>query len=284
MTLTITTNMASLTAQHSLSNATNSLNKSMERMTTGYKINSAGDDAAGYAVATKFDTKLGATEVAQDNVAMGESLLSTAESTYEVMITHFQRIRDLTEQAANGTYASDSIKAIKAEVTARLDEIDRISKITDYNGIKLMDGSVSATGINLQVGIDSSTNSQLTLEQSLFAAANSSALMGVTKTAFEGYFVAGGTNYGTALDAVDKALDDITERQTKIGANQNRLESAGQALTVQYDNITSSLSTVKDTDVAEESSKYVSAQILQQASATLLATANQAPSIALQLI
>lgn len=283
MALTITTNLSSLLVQKNLTSATKSLNKSIQRMTTGYKINSASDDAAGYAVSQKMKTQLGSISVVQDNCAIGSSLLTTAGDNYDILTTHLQRIRDLTEEAANGTYSTDSINAIKAEVSSRLTEIDRVAASTEFNGIKLLDGS-KTTGINIQVGTDSSANSSIVLDSSLFAAAKSSALMGVSAATFQGYFTVGGTNYNTALDKVDAALKNITTRQTNIGAYSNRLDSAADALNVQYTNTTSSLSTVRDADVAKESSAYISAQILQQSSATLLATANQSPSIALNLI
>ena len=282
MALTINTNLGSLIVQRNLADATAALNQSIERMTTGFKINSAGDDAAGYAVATKMDTQLSSISVAQDNVAIGSSLLSTAESNYDLIVTHLQRIRDLTEEAANGTYGQDSIDAIKAEVTARWAEIDRISDSTEFNGIKLLDGSAGA--INLQIGIDSTANSQLALDAALFDDASAQELTGVAQNTFLGYFTVGGTNYDDALNAIDDALDEVTSRQTNIGAIQNRLDSAADALDVQYSNVTSSLSTIKDADVAAESSEYIKAQILQQASASLLSTANQTPSIALNLI
>ena len=285
MTLTINTNMGSLIVQNNLNNATNALNQSIERMTTGYKINTAGDDAAGYAVATGMETDLSSTSVAQSNVALGSSLLSVAESNYDIMITHMQRIRDLTEQAANGTYGDDSIEAINAEITARFAEIDRISENAEYNGIKLLNGTVGADGINLQVGIGSDGNSRITLEQALFEDADTQGLIGVNATTYTGYITTGTTATITqALDAIDAGLAEVTSRQTEIGAVQNRLDSAAEALTVQFDNLTSSLSTVKDTDIAAESSNFIKAQILQQASATLLTTANQTPSIALNLI
>ena len=322
MALTINTNMASISAQHSLNTATNSLNSSIKKMTTGYKINSASDDAAGYAVATKMETNLNAVSVAQSNTALGSSLLSTVEQNYGLVSTHLQRIRDLTEQAANGTYSSDSLKAIKSEIGQRLSEIDRVTNSTNYNGIYLLSGDATAgkpaaSGINLQVGITSSSNSVITLDKSLFAATTSSALTwkssgySTLKNA-DGNLVSGaitanlasgsndtfatecaglgtgandGTNGATQMLAViDAAISNITTRTTTVGVLQNRIDSASDALTVQSDNLTSSLSTVRDTDVASESSKYLSAQILQQASATLLSTANQTPSIALNLL
>ncbi len=282
MTLTINTNMASLTVQHNMDKATKSLNQSIERMTTGYKINQAKDDAAGYSVMTKMDTNLRSTSVCQNNVAMGSSLLSTLESNYDIMIEHMQRIRDLTEEAANGTYGADSLTAINAEIEARFTEIDRIAAVTEYNGKPLMTGGGA---INIQVGIDSSANSTITLAAALFADAKTKTIIGKSATEYKALITTPNTaNIKTALDAIDAGLTDITSRQTNIGAYQNRLDSAAEALTVQYDNLTSSLSTVRDTDVASESSNFIKAQILQQASASLLTTANQTPSIALNLI
>ena len=288
MALTINTNLGSMVVQKNLDKATKSLNQAIERMTTGYKINSAKDDPAGYAVSTKMNTQLSSISVAQDNVAIGSSLLSTAESSYDLITTHLQRIRDLTEEAANGTYGQDSIDAIKAEVDARWDEIDRIASTTEFNGIKLLDGTKGTSGITLQIGIDSTTNSKLAVSGDLFASAKTDQLMknggtAVTKNTFTGYFTAG-ADYSTALTAIDTALSAVSTRQTQIGAMQNRLDSAADALEVQYSNVASSLSTIKDADVAAESSEYIKAQILQQASASLLSTANQAPSIALNLI
>ena len=282
MTLTINTNMASLTVQHNMDKATKSLNQSIERMTTGYKINAAKDDAAGYSVMTKMDTNLRSTSVCQNNVAMGSSLLSTLESNYDIMIEHMQRIRDLTEEAANGTYGADSLAAINAEVQARLTEINRIASLTEYNGKKLMTGGGA---INIQVGTDSSANSTITLATTLFADAKAETITGKTAANFTTYLTTPtSANIKLALDAIDQGLANITTRQTSIGAYQNRLDSAADALTIQYDNLSSSLSTVRDTDVASESSNFIKAQILQQASASLLTTANQTPSIALNLI
>ena len=282
MALTINTNMASLLVQKNMTAATNSLNTSIERMTTGYKINAAKDDAAGYFVSKTMQVQLSSTSIAEDNCAIGTSLLNTAESNYDLLTTHLQRIRDLTEQAANGTYGQDSIDAIKSEIASRLTEIDRVAHSCEFNGIQLMDGS--AGNINIQCGIDSTANSQIKLEADLFSNSEASVLMGVSGTDFLAKFVAGGTNYASALDEVDAAIEKISKRQTKLGVYQNRLESASDALSVKYEQTTSALSTIRDADIAEESSAYIKAQILQQASASLLSTANQTPSIALNLI
>ena len=291
MALTVTTNLASLIAQENLNGATTALNKAIERMSTGYKINHAKDNAAGYSIAESWKTKLGSIDVASQNAAMGLDLLQTAEENYALINSHLQRMRDLAEQAANGTYGTDSLNAIKAEFTARVDEINRIAYSTEYNEVRLMD---NVGAINLQVGIKN-TNSVITLSSDLFQKADitfltHSARTGLTDSKYaqtRANLISYSTQTAKAADqlaVIDKMIANISNRITDIGAAQNRVESAIEALNTQSQNITSSLSTLRDTDVAKESSAYIKAQILQQASATLLSTANQAPSIALNLV
>jgi len=337
MAITINTNISSLIAQRNLGKATNALNTSIERMTTGYKINHAADNAAGYSIANLWETQIGTLDVAADNAATGADMLTTAEEFYGLLTSHLQRIRDLTEQAANGTYGSASLKAIEAEVFARLEEINRIAANAEFNGIKLMsytgdgDGSgITSAGVNLQVGLYADVNSRIKIETELFADASLNGLFADLKdeTAEMGETLgdlvsAAGSGTGDVealntadnlhafasactgliydsgefelqgvasngakemLTFLDMAISDISTRVTKIGAAQNKVQSAITAIDVQTENLTSSLSTLRDADVAEESSKYIQSQILQQASATLLSTANQLPSIALNLI
>lgn len=335
MALTINTNISSLIAQRNLANATQAMNTSIERMSTGYKINHAADNAAGYSISKMWVTQLGSLDIASDNAATGADMLTTAEDTYDLLTSHIQRVRDLTEQAANGTYGSASLRAIQSEITARLQEVNRISANSEFNGIKLLayttdgDGSgITSAGLNLQVGLYANANSRINLSVDLFKNATISGLFhgmlsnptsesGQTLSALvtgaggsssslnssiEAFAAAcSGLIYDSAtgtytlqsnanlqakemLTYLDLAISDISDRVTKIGAAQNRVSSAVTALDVQSQNITSSLSTLRDTDVASESSKYIQEQILQQASATLLATANQMPSVALNLL
>lgn len=295
MALTINTNISSLIVQSNLNKATNSLNKAIERMTTGYKINHAADNAAGYSIATNWQTQLGSLDVAADNAATGADMLTTLEDTYALVSSHLQRVRDLTEQAANGTYGSDSLKAIQSEITARLEEVDRIASNCEFNGLNMMDGSMK-NDVALQVGLYGDDASRIKLDKSLFKDGHVDTLFtdyGDTANAtieevaklcsgYDGSKITGGQNL--MLDKIDKVINEISARTTTLGAAQNRIESAIESIGVQSENITSSLSTLRDADVAEESSAYIKAQILQQASATLLATANQAPSIALNLL
>lgn len=284
MALTINTNLSSMIVQSNLSKATSSLNNAIERMTTGYKINHASDNAAGYSITRNWETQLGSLDVAADNAATGADMMTTLEDTYSLVSSHLQRVRDLTEQAANGTYGSDSLKAIKSEITARLDEVDRIAANCEFNGLKMMNGSMG--DINLQVGLYSSADSQIILDASLFEKGDIKSLFGEEKAdvAEKCAGLKKGTAASSMLDKIDEVINEISGRVTTLGAAQNRIESAVESIGVQTENITSSLSTLRDADVAEESSNYIKAQILQQASATLLATANQTPSIALNLL
>ncbi|MCQ2739862.1 MAG: hypothetical protein MJ237_06510 [bacterium] len=339
MPLTINTNISSLVAQRNMNNATSVLNKSIERMTTGYTINHASDNAAGDSIAKTWVTQLGSLDVAADNASTGADLLTTTEENYGLLVEHLQRVRDLTEQAANGTYGSASKKAIQGEIAARFQEIARIADNAEFNGIKLMayteggdnsDVGMTDAGISLQVGLYATATSRIDLSVDLFSNASMSGLFKrmASETSESGQTfsailqaAAGGTDITATLNNedsmksfaaacaglvksgdtyvlqtnaamtpkemlafIDKAILEISDRVTRIGAAQNRVSSAISAIDVQSQNLTSSLSTLRDTDIASESSNYLKAQILQQASATLLSTANQLPSIALNLI
>jgi len=301
MALTINTNISSIVAQRNLANATQSLNTAIERMTTGYKINHASDNAAGYSIARNWETQLGSLDVAADNAATGADMLTTLEDTYSLLTDHLQRVRDLTEQAANGTYGSQSLKAIQSEITARLEEINRISANCEFNGLKMMTGDM--TTISLQVGLYGNADSRIDLKDDLFKDAGVEALFETYGKYEDGTAVDDGSveniaqlcaglddnghivnGQNTMLGVIDNVINEISSRVTTLGAAQNRIDSAIESISVQSENITSSLSTLRDTDIAEESSNYIQAQILQQAAATLLSTANQTPSIALNLL
>jgi len=342
--LTVNTNIASLVAQRNLSQATSGMNTAMERLTTGFKINSGKDDAAGSSVSTLMEAQISGYDVAESNATMGLSLLDTAEGVLNIVNSYLQRVRDLTEQAANGTYGTASMKAIRTEVEQRMLEINRLCEVIDFNGIQLLDGTsiavTSQTGINLQVSNNAGLPNIINLKYTLFESAKCTSLLvdkndhagtgntwyqrtnsSETTDALESRIT--GTRVGdydystkysplspsdyadgtlaciTAIcDAVytddntareflyfiDDAIGNVSSRTSLIGAYMNRVESAVDAISVQKENIVSANSSIKDADVATEASNYVKYQILQQSSATLLATANQQPSIALNLL
>lgn len=284
MALTINTNMSSIVAQSNLNKATKSLNQSIERMTTGFKINHAADNAAGYSISKNWETQISSLDIAADNAATGADMLTTLEDTYSLISSHLQRVRDLTEQAANGTYGTQSLKAIQSEMTARLEEVDRIAANCEFNGLKMMDGSMQ--DVSLQVGLYSNADSQITLASDLFKKGDINSLFkeDIATVASKCSGLTTGTTANSMLEKIDGVINEISGRVTTLGAAQNRIDSAIESIGVQSENLTSSLSTLRDADVASESSNYIKSQILQQAAATLLATANQSPSIALNLI
>ena len=179
-TITINTNLASLTAQRNLAAATDGMNTAMERLSTGYKINSGADDAAGSAVSTLMEAQISAYDVAEANATMGLTLLDTEEGVLDIVGDYLQRIRDLTQQAANGTYGTSSMEAIRAEVEQRMLEINRLCSVIDYNGIQLLDGTsnaaLSGDGVNLQVGNNASAPNVINLDASLFNSAMCTAI------------------------------------------------------------------------------------------------------------
>ena len=201
--ITINTNLASLTAQRNLSAATTGMNTAMERLSTGYRINSGKDDAAGSAVSTLMEAQISGYDVAESNATMGLSLLDTAEGVLDIVSDYLQRIRDLTEQAANGTYGTSSMQAIRTEVQQRMEEINRLCDVIDFNGIKLLDGTSNAyqsgSGVNLQVSNNSGKPNIINLEKSLFASAKCSALFNTTNG--NEWFIRQGENFDAAKDA-----------------------------------------------------------------------------------
>lgn len=274
--ISLRTNLTSLMVQRNLSAATKGLNTAIEQMTTGYKLNHAKDNPANYAMMKNMETKLHAWEIASDNISIGHNMLETADSNAELIGNHLLRIRDLCEQAANGTYGEASIKAIESEIAARVDEINRIKNNAEFNEIKLFgeydsDGNLLSRNISLQVGIDGSESSRISVNTAIDLRELSE---------IKDWDV---TN-AECLDKIDIMINNISDYQVRIGAAQNRLECALELAEINSANLTSSISTIRDADIAKASSDYIKYQILQQSCVTLLATANQMPSIALQLI
>ena len=281
MALVVNTNVTSNIVQRNLTAANSSVNTSIERLSTGFKINRASDDAAGLAIAQGFKSQSSGTLVAKDNTQHGINLLQTAEGDLDVIQENLQRIRDLTVQAANGTYSTSEKAMLASEVKARIEEINRLAEVSEFSSIKLLDGSISA--MVLQVGANTGENNQLDISDALITANASALNSSLTASAVETAFKTseGANDY---IEKVDAAIDTVSNARSKIGAYQNRLESTLDSLDVRYENMASSLSTIQDTDVASEAANLTKSQILQNVSVSLLAQANQNPSIALNLI
>lgn len=291
MPIIVNTNMSALKTQRNLTNATNNMNKALERMSTGYKINSAKDDAANTFIATNLDVQVRGSKVAKSNISTAANMLSIAEGDLDVIHDNLARIRDLTVQASNGIYDNNSLTAIESEVQARLAEIDRVAAASNFNGLNLLDGTLEAAGgVRLQVGANAAeaTNS-ITMEAALFETASTGAdglnieLTGGGVDTLTNEFK---TPDGAAayLDKLDAAITTINTRKAAIGSTGNRLDAATDSLTTTIENLTAAHSTIMDADIAEEAANFTKYQILQQTSSSLLVQANGLPSIALSLI
>ncbi len=285
MAIIVNTNMSSLIAQRNLTNATNGLNTALQRMSTGYKVNKAADDAAGMFIATNLETQIRGSKVAQTNVKTGTNLLQIAEGDIELLESNLLRMRDLAVQAANSVYSEESMQAMADEVQYRAQEITRVATASQFNGLHLLDGTGLPDGLRLQVGpnADEDQNSMV-IDATVFAATDADTLLGgdaagTITTAFEN-----ATNAAAFIETLDTALLDLNTRKAAIGAYQNRLDSALDSLVTNVENSTEAKSTIMDADIAEEAANYSKYQILQQSTAALLTQANQLPALALQLI
>ncbi len=285
MAIIVNTNMSSLIAQRNLTDATNGLNTALQRMSTGYKVNHAADDAAGIFIATNLETQIRGSKVAQTNVQTGTNLLQITEGDIELLESNLLRMRDLAVQAANSVYSEESMQAMADEVQYRAEEITRVATSSQFNGLNLLDGTGLPDGLRLQVGpnADEAQNSMV-IDAEVFAASDADTLLGgdaagAITTAFEN-----ATNAAAFIDTIDTALLDLNTRKAAIGAYQNRLDSALDSLVTNVENSTEAKSTIMDADIAEEAANYAKNQILQQSTAALLTQANQLPALALQLI
>ncbi|OGI19755.1 MAG: hypothetical protein A2255_01580 [Candidatus Melainabacteria bacterium RIFOXYA2_FULL_32_9] len=286
MGIVVNTNVSSFIVQRSLSSATSSMSKSLERLSTGYRINRAADDAAGLTISESLKSQGRGAEVAASNAQAGVNLLQTAEGDLGIIQENLQRIRDLAIQAANGTNDTAERGAIKDEVEQRVKEISRIATSSSFNTIKLLDGS--QTSLSLQIGPNFNstavTLNSLTIGSPLGKADATTLGINTTTSTFLTTSFSTSLKCSSYISLIDSAISTISTRRSTIGSLQNRLESTIQSLAIKKENVMAAESRIRDVDVAKEAAFLTKNQILQQASASLLAQANQAPSVALSLI
>jgi flagellin len=277
MPLYINTNVSSLTAQRSLNTNAVSLNKSLEKLSTGFRINRANDDAAGLQISELLRSSIRGNQKALDNAQDGINVLNIADGAYETITNSVQRVRELVVQASNDTNGTDQRNAIKSELDQLSSEIDRIINTTKFNGKTLLDGSNST--YHIQVGDKGTANDQINVG-TVFAN-NLTTNLQIDTTNLS---VNTTTNAQATLNRLDTAIGTITSRRASLGAFINRLEATVNNLSISIENQQAAEARVRNVDVAAESSKLVANQILQQAAASILSQANQTPSLALSLL
>lgn len=287
MPIVINTNVPALKAQNALTRASWGLNQSLERLTTGSKINSAKDDPAGLYYATGLNSQISGVNAAYSNVQMGINMITTASGDLSNINTQLERIKDLATQYSNSSLTDEQKNAIKAEAKQRVEEINRIAKESKLNKVQLLDGT-QAGGVRLQIGpnADPATNS-LTVK-GVFEKADVESLNLVGGSSKFADIDAAFANASTAaqfIDIVQDSADIVTERISTAGIYNARLESITDSLITKNENLTSAYSTVMDADVAAETANYIKNQLLQQTASSLLTQANQAQGVlALKLI
>jgi len=279
MSIVVNNNIASLIAQRNLNSSTTNLTNSIERLSSGYRINRASDDAAGLSISENLRAQIRGNAKAMNNIQDGINMISIAEGGLTVIGENIQRIRELCIQAANETNATTEKNAILSEINARISDVDRIAGSTQFNKLSLLDGSLSTA--KLQIGAGSASINVIDISTVLSAAVDTSTI-GINLTATGATW--SGENIRSYLNQLDTALNDISEKRSNLGAYQNRLESALENLTIMNENLQSSESRIRDVDIAEETANMTKYQILQQASATVLSQANRIPQIALSLL
>ncbi|MBB3140385.1 flagellin N-terminal helical domain-containing protein [Halomonas organivorans] len=299
----INTNITALIGQNNLSSAQSSLQQAQERLSSGLRINSAADDAAGQAIANRMTSTVTGLNQAARNANDGISLAQTAEGALDQINDNLQRVRELTVQAQNDTNTSQDIDSIQEEVNQRLAEIDRVTTQTQFNGRDLFSDGTGTTGFSIQVGANDGETIDITIAASNVAdaasltAAGGWNISGDVADVATGSLVAAGDGgaravtasgfdvlTGSALGIIDNRLSAVDEARSNLGAMQNRFETALDNIETTSTNLTEARSRIEDADYAEEVSNMTRANILQQAGTSMLAQANQTPQSVLSLL
>jgi flagellin len=272
MALTINSNVPSLNAQRHLAETTNALNRSLERLSSGLRINSGADDAAGLAIADKLraDTRIASQAIRNAND--GISAIHIGDQAIGRTGDILSRLGELASQAASGLISDVQRSAIQDEFGALISEVDRISNTTTFNGVNILS---AGTTVSLQVGLDGSSDSRI----SFTTVDASSSGVGLSNLA-----VSSSDAAQSALGAITSAIATVAQKRGSLGAIESRLNVAIDNLRVARENFSAAESRIRDTDVAEETANLTRASILQQAGTAVLAQANQQPSLALTLL
>ncbi|RUR31380.1 flagellin [Vreelandella nanhaiensis] len=266
----LNTNVTSLLVQNNLRTSQQAIQTSMQRLSSGLRINSAKDDPAGQAIANRMGAQIRGMNQAIRNTNDGISLVQTAEGSLNQINDNLQRIRELSVQASNGTYSAKDLESIQNEVDERLDEIDRIAGQSNFNGINLLG---EARSLNIQVGADAGD----TISVRMVA-------MDRVALGLDGFNVLKDSATENPMERLDNSIRQLDQQRSYFGAVQNRFESVIDGLNNSIVNLSAAQSRIQDTDYAKEVSNLIRAQILQQAGMSILAQANQQPQMILRLL
>jgi flagellin len=274
MGLRVNTNVASINAQRNLAQVNEKLAGNFRRLATGLRISTASDDAAGLAISERLRSQIRSLDQAKRNANDGISLVQTAEGALSEASSILVRLRELAIQSANGSTSNQDKETLDQEFQSLIGEINRIAQSTDFNGIKLLDGSSSS--VSFQIGFGTTTGVD-SLSVTLDAALS-------TSLGLNSLDIGSGGSTSTAITNIDTAINSISALRGRLGAVQNRLGSTINNLAVQVENLSAAESRIRDVDVAFETAQLTRNTILQQASIAVLAQSNALPQSALSLL
>ena len=274
--ISIQTNVSAMRAHHALSRTQRSLETSLQRLSSGFRINTAGDDAAGLAISENLRADIRSLHQAVRNASDGLSMVNTAEGGMNEVSAMLVRMRELSVQAAPDTLGSTERGFLDQEFDALKSEITRVAEVTQYNGQSLLDGTLSATGLDFQIGIGAGSDSRLTVTM---ADVRADALTLTTAIGVDTKAKA-----LSAITAIDAAISTVSTQRASLGAYGNVLQSSVNNLQVTVENLTAANSRIRDVDVASETAAFARSQVLVQAGVSMLAQANSTPLSALQLL
>ncbi len=287
MALRINYNYESVSAQRNLTGTQSSFFKAIEQLSSGLRINKASDDAAGLAVSEKLKNQVRGLNQAQRNAQDGVSLIQTAEGALNETHSLLSRMRELAVQSANDTLSNSDRLHLQAEVNQLLSEVDRIGNSTQFNNVVLLNNNTAAGGVGVgafkfHIGANAETTSMVGAnEVSLYSSTLNATASGLSITTVS---VSTQSSSNAVISALDAAVGTVSTQRGLMGAIQNRLEHSIESLGVASENAGAANSRIRDADVAKAVSEMVRTQILQQSTMAVLAQANQAPQMALQLL
>lgn len=279
MSISLLTNTTSLQAQQNLAKTQNTLSSSIARLSSGMRINSASDDAAGLGISSTLKAQIASLGQAQRNTNDGVSMSQVAEGGMSSMQDIVSRMRELAVESANATLGSTERGYVQTEFKQLSSEINRISSVTNFNGQNLLDGSASA-GLTFQVGINNTANDRLSMQITKLTAST----LGTAGLHVASASLSTATNAQAAIASFDAAIKQLSTARSNIGAVQNRLQVTVNNLSTTSTNLSAATARIMDTDIASETSKMTQANILQQAGISVLSQANSLPQNALQLL
>jgi flagellin len=273
MTMSIRTNVASLNAQRNLSASQNTLDSSMSRLSSGYRITKAGDDAAGLGISTKLEAQIRSYNQASRNANDGISVIQTTEAALNETTNILTRLRELAMQSASDGIGNTERGYVQTETDQLVQELDRVSAVTKFNGTQLLDGTGGT--LDFQVGVEGNAADQISFD-TIDATANT---LGVNALDVNDKVAA-----AAALTTIDTAIITVSTARATLGAVGNRFQSAINDIQAFSESLSAANSRIRDVDVAEETSRMARSNILQQAGVSVLAQANQQPQLALKLL